>query len=511
MNVFRPNPAGYAHLIHKYTVRVPALLHASSLADVSARRVERLDGTLVELFPHSYDPGDRDGDHLVFALKYDGVDLAVLGRIFRHIDRTELARFIADQPTSKYARRLFFLFELLLGERLDIADLPRGNYVPVLDPTDYFVSAGQPSPRHRVTDNLLGDAGFCPVVRRTSALIQASARDLGARAREITAAVDPVLLTRATTWLYTKETRSSFAIEREEPGTKLERFLALLATIGERPLDSESELTQLQRALVDPRYAESGFRRDGDLEVYVGETIGFRERVHHIGARSTSTPTLMSAWSRMRPAQGPAGAVIEATCRSFAFVFIHPFGDGNGRIHRLLLHNTLARRNYFPPGLVVPISAILLADRPSYDRALESFSTRVLPLIDYKLDPDGRLTILNDNDDLYRYPDLTAVCEATCGWLERAVEVELVAEIEFLRRLDEVRARMREIVEMPDRKEQNFIKICLANRGKLSRNKRKLFAELDDATVAALEAAIADAYELDPAPSPGTPASGDMS
>lgn len=53
---------------------------------------------------------------------------------------------------------------------------------------------------------------------------------------------------------------------------------------------------------------------------------------------------LRAAWARMRPVEGPGGAVVEAACRSFAFVFIHPFGDGNGRIHRLLLHNVLALR-----------------------------------------------------------------------------------------------------------------------------------------------------------------------
>lgn len=201
----------------------------------------------------------------------------------------------------------------------------------------------------------------------------------------------------------------------------------------------------------------------------------------------------MAAWARMRQVLGPGGPVIEAACRSFAFVFIHPFGDGNGRIHRLLLHNVLALRAFLPPRLVVPISAVVLADPQGYDRALESFSRRILPLVDYKLDSAGELTICNDTADLYRYPELTAVCEATFGWLERAIEEDLVTELDFLRRFDEVRARMREVVEMPDRKEQNFIKICLANGGKLSARKRDHFAELDDATIAALEAIVREA------------------
>jgi hypothetical protein len=473
------------------------LLHASWIDEVAGRRSVADWMTVEETFPSSYDPGDADVDHLIFALKYDGVDLVVLARLFRRIDREELARRILSQPTSKYVRRLFFLFERLTGEALAIEDLPRGrgNYSPVLEPDEYFVAAGRKVARHRVLDNLLGDVEFCPVVRRTPTLVAAAGKDLGGRARDITRTVDPLLLARTIAFLYTKETKSSFAIEHEQldAGSRMERFLEQLAAVGERPLLSEAALVELQRSFVDPRYAEAGFRGPGEREVYIGETLGFHEKIRHVGARSASTPALMAAWARMRAVEGAGGPVIEAACRSFAFVFIHPFGDGNGRIHRLLLHNVLALRGYLPPRLVVPISAVLLADPQGYDRALESFSRRVLPLVDYKLDADGELKIRNDTDDLYRYPELTAVCEATFAWLERAIEVDLVAELDFLRRFDEVRARMREVVEMPDRKEQNFIKVCLANGGKLSARKRGLFAELDDATVATLEAIVREA------------------
>jgi hypothetical protein len=325
------------------------------------------------------------------------------------------------------------------------------------------------------------------------ALEAASSKDLGERARRITSAIDPALLARAVAWLYTKETKSSFAIEREDPGDRTERFVAQLAAIGSRSLDDEASLTNIQKSFTDPRYVEQGFRKAGDPEVYVGETIGFNEQIHHVGARSVSTPKLMAAWARMRAVEGPGGAVIEAACRSFSFVFIHPFGDGNGRLHRLLLHNVLARRGYLPSNLVVPISAVIHQDSAGYDQALESFSARILPLIRKTLDDDGELTINNDTDDLYRYPDLTAVCQATFYWLERAIEVELVAELDFLRRFDEVRARMREVVEMPDKKEQLFIKLTLRNGGRLSPHKRRLFAQLDDATIAALEAIVTDA------------------
>lgn len=200
----------------------------------------------------------------------------------------------------------------------------------------------------------------------------------------------------------------------------------------------------------------------------------------------------MQGWTAMREVDGEGAAVIEATCRSFAFVFIHPFGDGNGRIHRLLLHHVLARRGFTPDRFIVPISSVLLNDPRGYDTVLESFSAKVMSRTRYTLDTGGELTITSSDEDLYRFPDLTIQAEATFAWLERAIEEELVGEIVFLERLEEVRERMREIVEMPDKKEQLFINLCRRNGGRLSARKREEFAELDDTTVAELEGIIRD-------------------
>jgi hypothetical protein len=499
MKRFQTKPAGYALLVERHRLAVPELRRRSELrSDSSPRRLERQQGPLeIESFPASFERGDDDFDHLVFALKYDGIDLAVLTRIFLATDALQLARRIADTPTSKYSRRLFFLYERLTGARLDLPDTLPVSLVDVLDPAKHYTSlAAVSSPRHRVLDNLLGDASFCPIVRRTVELDRCVALGLERRAAQIVASADPTLLARAISFLYTKETKSSFAIEHEEPGDREVRFVANLGRIASLALGDEAGLTELQNTIVDPRYREVGFRKPGDPEVWVGQSLfGGREKVHHIGARSVVTSDLMKGLLRMREVEGPGAPVIEAAVKSFAFVFIHPFGDGNGRIHRLLLHHVLAHRGFLPRNLVVPISAVLVNDPRGYDEALEDFSARVLPLIEYRFDDvagDTKLTILNQPDDFYRYPDLTRQCEATFLWLGRAIEEELVQELEFLRNYDEIRARVREIVEMPDRKEQLFIKLLLQNRGKLAKSKRRHFAELEDGVIAKLEAAIAE-------------------
>ena len=62
---------------------------------------------------------------------------------------------------------------------------------------------------------------------------------------------------------------------------------------------------------------------------------------------------------------------------AYGFVFLHPFEDGNGRIHRFLIHNILARRGFTPDGIMFPVSAAMLRDRGVYDASLEAFSPSV--------------------------------------------------------------------------------------------------------------------------------------
>ena len=51
--------------------------------------------------------------------------------------------------------------------------------------------------------------------------------------------------------------------------------------------------------------------------------------------------------------------ILTAAVLAFGFVFIHPYVDGNGRLHRYLFHHVLARAGFNPPGVVFPISAVI--------------------------------------------------------------------------------------------------------------------------------------------------------
>src|SRR5205085_2402449 len=110
------------------------------------------------------------GGHLTFALKYEGLDLALLKRLFAALGPEPVEALVRTTPTGSYARRIWFLYEWLMGSRLNLPDAEKGTYVPVVDPEQQWAIAGANSTRHRVRNNLPGTPDFCPLVFRTKTL-----------------------------------------------------------------------------------------------------------------------------------------------------------------------------------------------------------------------------------------------------------------------------------------------------------------------------------------------------
>ena len=188
--------------------------------------------------------------------------------------------------------------------------------------------------------------------------------------------------------------------------------------------------------------------------------------------------------------------VVAAAIISYAFVFLHPFTDGNGRVHCFLIHYVLTQTGFAPNGLVFPVSAIMLHRIAHYDASLESFSNSLLPLVDYELDSVVRMTVKNDTRKYYRYIDFTKPAEALYSFVEDTIEKELPSEIQFLRQYDDARRLMRDVVDLPNRHADLFVRVCLQNNGKLSKAKRQLseFRQLSDDEISGLEAAVDEAY-----------------
>ncbi len=125
----------------------------------------------------------------MLALKYEGLDLAVLKRLFSALAPAHIEAIVRAKPTGSYARRIWFLYEWLMGKRLDLLDAERGAYEPVVDREQQWAVPGENSPRHRVLNNLPGTPVFCPLVFRTEKLDKFAAMNLAERAQEDVARV----------------------------------------------------------------------------------------------------------------------------------------------------------------------------------------------------------------------------------------------------------------------------------------------------------------------------------
>lgn len=487
---------GTSWLLERFKLGAVLSTHRSRVGGRRLREIKP-DGSVEEVFTRNYWPGDQPLDHVEFTFKYEHLSLDLLEQVFRRISVPEIDRYIAKARTSKYRRRIGFLYEILTARTLHTE--VTGNFVPVLDPKKYFTGKPRNNSRWRVIDNLLGTVGACPQIRRTDAIEQKLKRNWSEEIRTLSKGTDQRLWHRAVNYLYLKETKASFAIEREDITPKrTERFVAVLARSGavkdELFLD-ENRLTELQNLIVDPRYTEKGFRK---LQNFVGQTLSnYQEKVHYVCPPPALIPTLMASLRTFRVRSEELPAAVRAAVVSFGFVYIHPFLDGNGRLHRLLLHESLALDGYTDSGVVLPFSAAMLRDPHAYDRVLETVSQAVNARVRYHVDAEHSLVIENEREaqGVWRFPDLTAHVEYVLDLLEATVTRDLPNELQTLNRIDQLTQAVQDIVDLPDMKRSLLLTLLLQNRGRLSQTKRnKHFPELHPAEVASIEKAYAETF-----------------
>jgi hypothetical protein len=486
--------AGYSALIARYGLAIPLPPY---LAAIGTRRNPSSSESWRLITNRQAPPTDLGG-HLEFALKHEGVNLPVLSALFRVLAKRELADWIGATPGGANTRRIWFLYEWLTGERLDIPPVPKMRAVPVLDSSKQFgLRAGTRSARHSVIDNLPGTRDFCPLVRRTPKLDAFEAQRFDLRAREVVGKTHPDVVTRAAAFLVLKDSKSSFFIESERPTAKLAaRWAQAIAEAGSRPL-TVAELERLQRIVIaDARFVRLGLRKTGG---FVGEhDRRTREPLpDHISARWEDLDSLMrglEAYGR-RTEENSVDAVAAAAALAFGFVYIHPFEDGNGRIHRWLFHHVLCAAGYNPPGVVFPISSTIYRHIEDYRAVLESYSHPLLDVIDWRPTADGNVEVLNETADYYRFFDATRHAEFLADCVRQTVERDLPEEVAYLEAYDAFAGRVLRVLDMPNRTLDLLLRFLRQSGGTLSKRARaKEFALLTEEEVAAVEQAYATAF-----------------
>ncbi len=481
----KATPAGYSALIDYFDLRVPLPRTLFAIGD----RHRTIQDQGWHILTPRHTPSPDIQSHLKFAIKYEGLDLAVLKRLFQATGPKPIEAMVKASPTGSYARRCWFLYEWLLSEELNLPDARTGRYVSVVDPNMQFALQGKGSPRHRVRNNLPGTRAFCPMVFCTQVLQEFMGLKLKQKTLEIIDDVPRDILARSSAFLLLKDSKASYAIEGEGPShDRVQRWARAIGEAGQNDLDQD-ELVRLQKIVIgDSRFVDLGLRPGGGFvgehDRNTGEPIPV-----HISAKADDLPELVQGLIEFEHSSGlELDPVVAAAVLAFGFVYIHPFEDGNGRLHRYLIHHVLSSRGFNPPGLVFPVSAVILEKIEEYRNVLEDYSARLMPAIEWKPTDKGNVQVLNDTADFYRYFDATPHAEFLYDCVRRTIERDLPEEALFLRRYDQFKARVQSLVDMPENTLNLLFRFLRQNQGKLSKRARsKEFSALTDEEVQSIE------------------------
>jgi len=259
----------------------------------------------------------------------------------------------------------------------------------------------------------------------------------------------------------------------------------------------EKRLVQLQNTIVDSRFAVAGFR---DFQNYIGQSLpNFRDLIHYVCPPPAMVASLMQGIDDTNSKTTGVRAEIRAAIIAFGFVFIHPFDDGNGRIHRFLIHDILVNDGIVPVGMIIPVSAHMLNHRRDYDHILERHSKPLMQFVQYQKKDNGELIVTNpeETEGYFRYPDLTEHCAYLITTIHATLSEDMFDELLFLQRYDEARIQLQNIVDMPDKLLNEMILLLHQNKGVLAKRKRERFRVLTEEEITRMQASFKRVFELE--------------
>ncbi|MBC5837810.1 Fic family protein [Flavobacterium muglaense] len=430
-----------------------------------------------KVFPAIYQPEETPYKQILFALKHEGVSLLFFKRLFQKIEQKTIIDWIINEPTSIYVRKIWFLYEFLMQSNLPLNDAnTKIKYTPLLDEKIQFgITTSIKSGRHRIINNLPGTVDFCPLIFKTEKLEAKIKATISAKTKGYLSNIHKDVLQRASSFLLLKDSKASFTIENENPGnTRAMRWGKAIGQAGGKQLSIE-ELIRLQQIVIEnSRFMEMGLRKEGGF-------IGEHDRItgepipDHISANAKDLEKLVSGLLAGNILmQDPAyDAVLAAATIAFGFVFIHPFVDGNGRLHRYIIHHILATKEFTKQGVIFPISASILDHIEDYRKTLELYSHPLLNHIQWKETQDHNVQVLNDTIDFYRYFDATKQAEFLYDCVEDTIERIIPQEVIYLQKYDVFKKHLDNIYEMPDNIVALLVRFLEQNEGKLSKRALK--------------------------------------
>lgn len=495
-------PIGGVWLIKYADIKLVAPLYI--ISSIGGRRETiNNDDFQHNIYQDTMRPADIFIAHLQFHIRHEVIHFEMLARLFDKVSHNDIQTWVNSEPTGKYARCSAFLYEWLTGKMLTVPKNIGGNYFDVID-TKKLVTADPAqivkNTRWRINDNIAGTPDFCPMLVKTDKFNQAASLNISKMMNELNHEFGEDLLMRASVWMTLRESRASFAIEGECQSIKrIERFADVMAKrtgLGEVPL-THKLLAELQQEILGNKSVVEhyGARQS---PVFVGQTQirGLKEIVHYIAPPYDDVLDKLSGLRAFITKTNDQSSAMRSAVASFAFIYIHPLADGNGRVHRFLINDILRRDGAIREPIILPISQAIAehaSDRQAYDNILDTISKPLMESIRgyYSFSkqpihyPDGIDSNLSFRDTeiaqpVWRFMDLTPHVQYLSKIIHQVIKDDMHEESRYLKQHDYARAAIKEVIEMPNDYADRIIRSILNNKGDQSNKLLKEFPFLSD-------------------------------
>ena len=495
---------GYEFLLSKIGIPMMPLQQPACIKPVT--RVESLPEMLA--IPRHVAPDDDSIlSHVLFALRYETIQIPVLEQALRLVPADELEAALARQPQGGYLRRAAFFWEKANNKSLSLPhETTGGNYLEIFNPDEYYTGQiWERSQKFRVVFNGVGPYEYCPVVKRDAGLEQAGLDILTRLDEWIRDPNNAQMLDRVTNWAYLSETRNSYAIEDEVPTPDKEQsFLQAMNRLRDKMPLSEEYLVQLQNTVIsNPIKVEFQFRASQNWLQRGGRGA---TGVRYIPPDPDSMITLMNGFMRMANAEDDVPPLVKAALVSFGFVFIHPFIDGNGRISRLLAHHTLNCKGALPDvngsPAILPLSVAMKKNENEYLNALESFSrpARNLWSVTHISDADF-IFEFKSSPQIYAHWSGQRAAEFLTACAGEALEQSLIEEAAYLQAYDQAFQKIDRTYDLPNRTINLLIQWIHQNNCRMPERRKSAreLLQLKPGQLDEIEAIVMDAFRADEA------------
>jgi Fic/DOC family len=492
---------GYEFLVSRIALRMPPVTRPAQVRPVT--RIEPMADLLA--VPRHVAPADDASvlDHVLFALKHEDMQLALLHEALKLVDAAELVGALQGQRTGIYLRKAAFLWEKAHGQPLPLPrDSTGGNYVDFFDASSHFTGpVWERSTRYRVNFNGIGPLAFCPVVRRDEALVQRGQQVLDRLHAWAADSSNREVLDRVMSWAYLSETKDSFAIENEAPSPdKQTAFLQAMEHLRDRRPLTEDYLVELQNTVIStPLKVEAEFRQRQNWLQRGGHGA---LAVRYVPPPPESLTALMAGWMQMaNTSGGDVPPFVKAALVSFGFVFLHPFMDGNGRLSRLLAHHSLNVQKALPEvgaqPTLLPLSVAMKRHEKHYLTALESFSRPARQLWDVSFVADNEFVFdFRSSPLVYAHWSGEVAARFVTDCAEQALAESLIEETAFIHAYDEAYERIDREFDLPNRTINLLIQWIHQNHDRMPERRRSAteLALLKPEQIDRVEAIVAESF-----------------